>query len=134
MWKQNRFSAANNLAAYGRQGYGAANSNYGPSGSGYGTSGASYGSSGSGLSGGGRSSGYGSTGYSQPSYGSYSGGYGKTECPGISLALLLITLAGIAVLGVILFLKIQNPTGRKKRSEISWEDFLELAIIGRNHS
>ena len=45
-------------------------------------------------------------------YGSYSGGY--NDCPGIPIALLLVTLLGIAVMGFILFQKI-NAAGRRKR-------------------
>ena len=66
---------------------------------------------------------------------SYSGGggYGKmNKCPGIPLALLLITLLGIAITGVILFLKIQAAGKRKRRSAFHWEDMAELVAIGRN--
>ena len=49
---------------------------------------------------------------SKSSYGSYSGGY--NDCPGIPIALLLVTLLGIGVMGFILFTKIQ-AAGRRKR-------------------
>jgi hypothetical protein len=39
-------------------------------------------------------------GYGAQSYGSYASGYGK-QCPGISIALLLISLLGIALMGYI---------------------------------
>ena len=48
-------------------------------------------------------------------YGSYSGGY--NDCPGIPIALLLVTLLGIAVMGFILFQKI-NAAGRRKREAL----------------
>ena len=94
----------------------------------------SYGHSSSGYSQ--PSSGYSqpSYGYSQPSYASYSSGYGKMECPGIPIALLLITLLGILTLGVIFFLKVQ-AAGRRKRSvedQIPLEDLGLLFIIGRS--
>ena len=47
------------------------------------------------------------------SYGSFSGGYNECDS-GISIALLLISLAGIATMFYILYTKIQ--AGRKKRS------------------
>ena len=114
---------------------GYAPSGYSPSGSGYGSSnsGYGYGNSGYGTSGYGRSNiasrsgGYGN-------YASYSGGY--KDCPGIPLALLLITLLGIAVLGVIFFLKVQ-AAGRRRRSIegwIHWEDLLPTISIGRTTS
>ena len=65
---------------------------------------------------------------------SYSGGggYGKmNKCPGIPLALLLITLLGIAITGAILFLKIQAAGKRKRRSAFHWDDLPELVAIGR---
>ena len=107
------------------------------SGEGYGTSGVEgysgggvYGHSGGGgydsglshLTGG--SGGYGHSGgyehpisYSHDSYGhgaSY-GSYGKMDCPGIPIALLLTTLLGIGILGFILFTKI-TAAGRRKRN------------------
>ena len=39
-------------------------------------------------------------GYGAQSYGSYASGYGK-QCPGISIALLLISLLGIVLMGYI---------------------------------
>lgn len=78
----------------------------------------------SGYSGG--NSGYSSGGYSpaqsKSTYGSYSGGY--NDCPGIPIALLLVTLLGIGVMGFILFTKIQGA-GRRKRDIIdSWVEML----------
>ena len=104
---------------------------YGHSGGGYGHSGGGYGHSGGGYS----SPSYGGYGYSSGSvYGSHSG-YGKMDCPGIPIALLLITLLGIAVMGFILFTKIQGA-GRKKRSlsELfpDLEDVTQILILGRN--
>ena len=55
----------------------------------------------------------GSPAQSKSSYGSYSGGY--NDCPGIPIALLLVTLLGVGVMGFILFTKIQAAGGRKKR-------------------
>ena len=71
--------------------------------------------------------------YSGGKHASYSGGggYGKmSKCPGIPLSLLLITLLGIAVLGAILFLKIQAAGRRKRRSAFHWEDLADLVNIG----
>merc|ERR1719270_1229464 len=69
---------------------------------------------------------YGGSSYSpaqsKSSYGSYSGGY--NDCPGIPIALLLVTLLGIGVMGFILFTKIQGA-GRKKRDAVdSWSELL----------
>ena len=58
-------------------------------------------------------------------YGSYSGGY--NDCPGIPIALLLVTLLGIAVMGFILFQKI-NGAGRRKR-EAPGEGESPLALL-----
>ena len=58
-------------------------------------------------------------------YGSYSGGY--NDCPGIPIALLLVTLLGIAVMGFILFQKI-NAAGRRKR-EASGEGESALSLL-----
>ena len=85
-----------------------------PSSSGYGSSG--YGSPAGGYG----NSGYGSSGYGSSggraqakNYGSYSAGY--KDCPGIPFALLLITLLGVTVMGVLFYLKVA-AAGRKKRS------------------
>ena len=77
--------------------------------SGYGSPAGGYGNSGYG------SSGYGSSGprAQAKNYGSYSAGY--KECPGIPFALLLITLLGVTVMGVLFYLKVA-AAGRKKRS------------------
>ena len=129
-------------STYGSPATGYAPSGHSPSGSGYGSSnsGYGYGNSGYGNSGYGRSDSYSpsggggriasrSGGYGN--YASYSGGY--KDCPGIPLALLLITLLGIAVLGVIFFLKVQAAGRRKRSSEegIHWEDLLPIISIGR---
>ena len=73
--------------------------------------------------------------YSHDSYGhgaSY-GGYGKMDCPGIPIALLLTTLLGIGILGFILFTKI-TAAGRRKRNAkdgpSSFEDFLNFVYLG----
>ena len=111
-------------------GYGGGHSGGGHSGGGgYGHSGGSgYGHSGGGYS-------------PSPSYGSYGGtvygshsGYGKMDCPGIPIALLLITLLGIAVMGFILYTKIVGAGRRKKRSDERFPDLEEIfhiLIIGR---
>ena len=103
---------------------------YGSSGSGFATSGApNYGTSGGGgypsagdgyaspLTAYGRSN-RGGGGY----YASYSGGYGK-DCPGVPFALLITTLLGIVVMGVIFYLKVQAAAGRRKRRSLEGEDF-----------
>merc|ERR1719232_261199 len=77
---------------------------------------------------------YGGSSYSpaqsKSSYGSYSGGY--NDCPGIPIALLLVTLLGIGVMGFILFTKIQ-AAGRRKRSalDVFEEIFTELESLDR---
>ena len=48
--------------------------------------------------------------------GSYSGGY--NDCPGIPIALLLVTLLGIGVMGFILFTKIQGAGRRKREARV----------------
>ena len=63
------------------------------------------------------SSGYsGSPAQSKSSVGSYSGGY--NDCPGIPIALLLVTLLGIGVMGFILFTKIQGAGRRKREARV----------------
>ena len=69
-------------------------------------------------------SGYGHDSYGH-SYGASYGGYGKMDCPGIPIALLLITLLGIGILGFILFTKI-NAAGRRKRSVYHFTNIPEL--------
>ena len=78
--------------------------------------------------------------YSHDSYGhqhgaSY-GNYGKMDCPGIPIALLLTTLLGIGILGFILFTKI-TAAGRRKRnandgssSLLPLEDILNVVNFG----
>ena len=115
-------------------------------GGGYGHSGGGYGhSGGGGYDGGyGHSSGYGGGGgydhpitYSHDSYGGSYGGYGKMDCPGIPIALLLTTLLGIGVLGFILLTKIQGAGRRKRNAYQDWssllplEDFLKILDFGR---
>jgi hypothetical protein len=55
------------------------------------------------------------------------------ECPGIPIALLLITLLGIATMGVIFYLKVV-AAGRRRRSANSpdTEDWLLLLSVGRH--
>ena len=74
-------------------------------------------------------------GYGAQSHGSYASGYGK-QCPGISIALLLISLLGIALMGYILWSKIV-AAGRRKRdvadiADFWWltENFLPILING----
>ena len=68
-------------------------------------------------------SGYsGSPAQSKSSYGSYSGGY--NDCPGIPIALLLVTLLGIGVMGFILYTKIVGAGRRKRDIRDSWTELL----------
>ena len=118
---------------------------YGSSGSGFATSGSpNYGSSGGGYPSAG--DGYASplTSYGRSNraggayYASYSGGHGK-DCPGVPFALLITTLLGVAVMGVIFYLKVQAAAGRRRRrslDDIDWvemvvEDLPSLVAIGR---
>ena len=143
-----------NSQGYGsnNQGYGSNNqqgsfgAGYGSSGSGFATSGApNYGTSGSGYPS--AADGYASplTSYGRSNragggyYASYSGGYGK-DCPGVPFALLLTTLLGVAVMGVIFYLKVQAAGRRRRRSlageDIDWgevliEELPSLMAIGR---
>ena len=134
------------------QGYGSNNqqgsygAGYGSSGSGFATSGApNYGNSGGGYPSAG--DGYASplTSFARSNrggggyYASYSGGYGK-DCPGVPFALLLTTLLGVAVMGVIFYLKVQAAGRRRRRSldgeDVDWgevlvEDLPSLVAIGR---
>ena len=117
-------------------GYGHSGGNYGHSGGGYGHSGGGYGhsSGGYGHSGGGYGhGGGGGYGYGEPSYASYSGGYGKMECPGIPIALLLITLLGIAVLGAIFLQKVLAAGKRRRRRSITVEDLVDMVETGRGN-
>ena len=110
---------------YGHSDYGHSYSSdgYGHSGGGgYGHSSGGHGHHGGGYH---DSTGYGHNTYSYghdggyhaiPSYHAASyGSYGKMDCPGIPIALLLTTLLGIGILGFILFTKIQGA-GRRRRS------------------
>ena len=72
-------------------------------------------------------------GYGEPSYASYSGGYGKMECPGIPIALLLITLLGIAVLGAIFLQKVLAAGKRRRRRSIAIEDLVDMVETGRRN-
>ena len=151
----NQGYGSNRLQGYGstNQGYGS-NNQQGSDGSGYGSSGSGFATSGGpnyGTFGGGYPSsgdGYASplTGYSRSNrggggyYASYSGGYGK-DCPGVPFALLLTTLLGVAVMGVIFYLKVQAAGRRRRRSldgeDIDWgevlvEDLPSLVAIGRH--
>ena len=68
-------------------------------------------------------SGYsGSPAQSKSSYGSYSGGY--NDCPGIPIALLLVTLLGVGVMGFILYTKIVGAGRRKRGIRDSWTELL----------
>ena len=133
-------------SGYGGTSYGHSSPGYGHSGGGYGHSGGGYGhpgggyghssigyghsSGGYGHGGGGYGGGY---GYGEPSYASYSGGgYGKMDCPGIPIALLLITLLGIAVLGAIFLQKVLAAGRRRRRRSISLEDLVDMVETGRN--
>ena len=66
--------------------------------------------------------GYGTSkaGYGAQSHGSFAG-YGH-KCPGVSIALLLITLLGVALMGYILWSKIV-AAGRRKRDVAEMSDF-----------
>ena len=55
------------------------------------------------------------------SYGSYSQSYGK-ECPGIPIALLLVSLLGVLVMGYILYTKIVGAGRRKRDITDSWSE------------
>ena len=108
---------------------------YGHSGGGGYDSGLSHLSGGYGHSGGGYEH---PISYSHDSYGhgaSY-GSYGKMDCPGIPIALLLTTLLGIGLLGFILFTKIQGAGRRKRNANDGWssllplEDFLKVVDFG----
>ena len=108
-----------------------------------------YGHSSGGHSGGGGYSGggYGTSGYSpSPSYGGYGhssgavygshSGYGKMDCPGIPIALLLITLLGVAVMGFILYTKIVGAGRRKRSSGDLFPDLEEIShvlLLGRKY-
>ena len=122
-------------SGYGGTSYGHSSPSYGHSGGGYGHSGGGYGHSGGGYGhgGGGYGGGGGGYGYGEPSYASYSGGgYGKVECPGIPIALLLITLLGIAVLGAIFLQKVLAAGKRRRRKRsISIEDLVDMVETGR---
>ena len=108
-------------SGYGGTSYGHSSPSYGHSGGGYGHGGGGYGGGGGGY------------GYGEPSYASYSGGgYGKVECPGIPIALLLITLLGIAVLGAIFLQKVLAAGRRRRRRSISLEDLVDMVETGRN--
>ena len=103
-------------------GYGGASGYNGASGYG-GVSGNGYGSYG-----------YGSTGsqaQSKQAYGAYSGGY--NDCPGIPLALLLITTLGILTMGVLFYLKVVAAGRRKRDTSHSWtlEDLVLIFQNGR---
>ena len=75
--------------------------------------------------------------YGAQTYGSYAG-YGK-QCPGISIALLLITLLGVTLMGYILWSKINAAAGRRKKRYTTgnfvdvWEfveNFLPILLNG----
>ena len=95
-------------------GYGHSSGGYGHVGGGYGHE-ISHGSGGYGHSSGGYGHSYGG-GYGHASY----GGYGKMDCPGVPIALLLTTLLGIAIMGFILFTKIQGAGRKKRDTEFTW--------------
>jgi hypothetical protein len=67
----------------------------------------------------------GSYGHESAKFGSYASGYGD-KCPGISIALLLISLLGIALMGYIFYLKVVDA-GRKKRATSGIDGFLWFA-------
>ena len=108
---------------------------YGHSGGGGYDSGLSHLSGGYGHSGGGYEH---PISYSHDSYnhGASYGSYGKMDCPGIPIALLLTTLLGIGLLGFILFTKIQGAGRRKRNANDGWssllplEDFLKVVDFG----
>ena len=124
-------SYGHSSGSYGHSGggYGHSDGGFGHSGGGYGHSSGGYGHSG-GDYGHGGGGGY---GYGEPSYASYSGGYGKMECPGIPIALLLITLLGIAVLGAIFLQKVLAAGKRRRRRSITVEDLVDMVETGRGN-
>ena len=149
-----QFAANSNgyASTYGpTSGYSSTSSGYGPSASGYGPTSSGNGPTSYAFSPNNavyrkaNTPGYGSnpSGYQKSDHSGHSGhgghasysgggGYGKmNKCPGIPLALLIITLLGIAITGAILFLKIQAAGKRKRRSAFYWEDLPELVAIGR---
>jgi hypothetical protein len=72
------------------------------------------------------------------SYGSYSQSYGK-ECPGIPIALLLVSLLGVLVMGYILYTKIVGAGRRKRDISDTWsvlgtelENFEIVILHGRD--
>jgi hypothetical protein len=77
-------------------------------------------------------SGYGSSGpqaaAKSGTYGAYSGGY--NDCPGVPLALLLITALGIITMGVLFYLKVVAAGRRRRREADSWWSIeaLEVAV------
>ena len=89
--------------SYVSDGYGHDTSGYGHSSGGYGHSSGGYGHSFGG-------------GYGHASY----RGYGNMDCPGVPIALLLTTLLGIAIMGFILFTKIQGAGRKKRDTEFTW--------------
>jgi len=123
-------------------GYGQSSNGYGQNSNGYGQNSNGYGQS---------SNGYGQSSYdygyssgpgaeAKQSYGSYSQSYGK-ECPGIPIALLLVSLLGVLVMGYILYTKIVGAGRRKRDIADSWpelwpdlENFDILLLHGRNTS
>ena len=116
-------------SSYGQysNGYGKSSSNgYGQSGAnGYGQSSANgysqYGANGYGQSSYDYGYGTGQGAEAKSSYGSYAGGYGK-ECPGIPIALLLVSLLGVVVMGYILYTKIVAAGRRKRDIADSWSE------------
>ena len=56
------------------------------------------------------------------------------ECPGIPIALLLITLLGIAVLGAIFLQKVLAAGKRRRKRSIGIEDLVDMVETGRKKS
>ena len=53
------------------------------------------------------------------------------DCPGIPIALLLITLLGIAVLGAIFLQKVLAAGKRRRKRSINIEDLVDMVETGR---
>ena len=103
-----------NTAGYQSNGYGQYSNRYGQSSNGYGQNSNGYGQSNYDY---GYGSGLGAE--AKQSYGSYSQSYGK-ECPGIPIALLLVSLLGVLVMGYILYTKIVGAGRRRRDISHSW--------------
>ena len=62
-------------------------------------------------------------------FGTYSSGYGHTKSCGINLAILTITLAALAAMAYVLYTKITMAGRRRRRRELSLENWDDLISI-----